>query len=112
MDQYEIAVIGSGPGGMSAAAHAAELNVSHVLLEASPKHSNTIQKYQKGKHVMDTPNRLPLRSPLEFVAGTREYILDKWEEGLSETKTNIRYKSEVKSIEGEKGNFLINQSHH
>jgi len=52
MEQFEIAIIGSGPGGMSAAAHAAELGASHVLLEASPKHSNTIQKYQKGKHVM------------------------------------------------------------
>ena len=107
MEHFEIAVIGSGPGGMSAAAHAAELGVSHVLLEASPKHSNTIQKYQKGKHVMDTPNKLPLRSDLEFIAGTREYILDKWEEGLTNTKTNIRYKSEVKSIEGKKGDFKI-----
>ena len=107
MEQFEIAIIGSGPGGMSAAAHAAELGASHILLEASLKHSNTIQKYQKGKHVMDTPNRLPLRSPLEFEAGTREYILDKWEEGLTNTKTNIRYRAEVKSVEGEKGNFLI-----
>ncbi len=107
MEQFEIAVIGSGPGGMSAASHAAELGVSHILLEASPKHSNTIQKYQKGKHVMDTPTKLPLRSPLEFEAGTRENILDKWEEGLTHTKTNIRYRAEVKSIEGEKGDFTI-----
>ncbi len=107
METYDIAVIGSGPGGMSAAAHAAELGLSHVLLEGSPKHSNTIQKYQKGKHVMDTPNKLPLRSPLEFVAGTREYILDKWEEGMSATKTNIKYGHEVSGIEGSKGDFTI-----
>jgi len=107
MDAYDIAVIGSGPGGMSAAAHAAELGLSHVLLEGSPKHSNTIQKYQKGKHVMDTPTKLPLRSPLEFAAGTREYILDKWEEGMTATKTNIQYGSEVTGIEGTKGDFTI-----
>jgi len=107
MEAYDIAVIGSGPGGMSAAAHAAELGLSHILLEGSPKHSNTIQKYQKGKHVMDTPSRLPLRSPLEFAAGTREYILDKWEDGMTATKTNIQYGSEVTGIEGSKGNFTI-----
>lgn len=107
MDKFDIVVIGSGPGGMSAAAHAAELGVSHALLEASPKHSNTIQKYQKGKHVMDTPTKLPLRSPLEFTAGTREYILDKWEEGMSNTETNIRYNSEASAIEGSKGDFVI-----
>ena len=107
METFDIAVIGSGPGGMSAAAHAAELGLSHVLLEGSPKHSNTIQKYQKGKHVMDTPTKLPLRSPLDFSAGTREYILDKWEEGMTSTNTNIQYGSEVSAIEGSKGDFTI-----
>ncbi|RBP47137.1 NAD(P)-binding domain-containing protein [Arenicella xantha] len=107
MELFDIAVVGSGPGGMSAAAHAAELGVSHVLLEGSPKHSNTIQKYQKGKHVMDTPARLPLRSPLKFTADTRENILDEWYQGLSATNTNIRYNSEVSGIEGSQGNFVI-----
>ena len=32
METFDIAVIGSGPGGMSAAAHAAESGVPHVLL--------------------------------------------------------------------------------
>ncbi|MBT8115944.1 MAG: NAD(P)-binding domain-containing protein [Arenicella sp.] len=107
METYDIAVIGSGPGGMSAAAHAGELGLSHILLEGTAKHSNTIQKYQKGKHVMDTPTKLPLRSPLEFEAGTREYILDKWEEGLAENNTNIKYGAEVSAIEGGKGDFTI-----
>ena len=55
----EIAVIGAGPGGMSAAARCAELGVEHVLLESSSKIANTIQKYQKGKHVMAEPGILP-----------------------------------------------------
>ena len=62
---YDIAVLGAGPGGLSAAAHAAELGVAHILLESSPKIANTIQKYQKGKHVMAEPGILPLRSPKE-----------------------------------------------
>lgn len=32
-DQFDIAIIGSGPAGISAAGHAAELKLSHVLLE-------------------------------------------------------------------------------
>ena len=63
-ERVDIAVVGSGPGGLSAAAHAAELGVSHVLLEAAPHLSNTIFRYQKAKHVMDEPGVLPLRSPL------------------------------------------------
>ncbi len=105
--QFDIAVIGAGPGGLSAAAHAAELGVSHILLESSPKIANTIQKYQKGKHVMDEPGVLPLRSPIEFSAGKREEILAAWEEGVSTHETNIRYNAEVNGIEGEKGNFTV-----
>ena len=71
MEKFRIGIIGSGPAGLSAAAHAAELGVAHVLLEAEPRLSSTIQKYQKGKHVMAEPQILPLRSPLTFQAGKR-----------------------------------------
>jgi flavin-dependent dehydrogenase len=69
-ESFRIAIVGAGPGGLSAASRAAELGVSHVLLEQSAAHANTIQRYQKGKHVMAEPNVLPLRSPLPFAANT------------------------------------------
>ncbi|MCC5888598.1 MAG: cyclic nucleotide-binding domain-containing protein [Gammaproteobacteria bacterium] len=106
-EKVKIAVVGSGPGGISAAAHAAELGVSHVLLEATPKHSDTIQKYQKGKHVMAEPNVLPLRSPVPFEQGTREAILDAWEHSLSQHKVNVRYQARVQAISGSKGDFTL-----
>ena len=49
---YDIVVVGSGPGGLSAAGRCAQLKVKHVLLEAETHASDTIYKYQKGKHVM------------------------------------------------------------
>ncbi|MDG1834785.1 MAG: NAD(P)-binding domain-containing protein, partial [Pseudomonadales bacterium] len=104
---FEIAVIGAGPGGLSAAARCAESGIDHVLLESSPKVANTIQKYQKGKHVMAEPGVLPLRSPIVFDAGKREEILDNWETGIDNLGVNIKYGAEVKSISGEKGNFTI-----
>ncbi|WP_367273774.1 FAD-dependent oxidoreductase, partial [Nitrosomonas sp.] len=48
---FDVAIIGAGPGGISAAARASQQSMSHVLLESSGKHANTIQQYQKGKHV-------------------------------------------------------------
>jgi Fe-S-cluster-containing hydrogenase component 2/thioredoxin reductase/CRP-like cAMP-binding protein len=107
MSKYQIAVIGSGPGGLSAAGHAAELGLKHVLLEAKAKHADTIQKYQKGKHVMAEPGILPLRSPFEFDVGKREDILDSWENSLKTLKVNIEYNAEVVGITGEQGNFSI-----
>ncbi len=69
-----------GPIGLSAAAHAAELGESHVLLEAEHHAADTIYKYQKGKYVMAEPSVLPLRSPMSFAAGTREAVLGAWDD--------------------------------
>ncbi|HKJ54034.1 MAG TPA: cyclic nucleotide-binding domain-containing protein [Gammaproteobacteria bacterium] len=104
---YRIAIIGSGPGGLSAAAHAAELGVSHVLIESEGHISNTIYRYQKGKHVMDEPRILPLRSPLAFVAGKREVVLESWESGIQTHGTTLQLNAEVVGISGRKGDFEI-----
>ncbi len=65
---------------MSAAGRAAELGLSHVLLEKTDHLSDTIYKYQKGKHVMATPSQLVLRSDFDFEAGKREKILGIWDD--------------------------------
>lgn len=106
-ETFKIAVVGSGPSGLSAAGHAAELGVSHVLLESGTLYSNTIQKYQKGKHVMAEPGILPLRSPMSFAAGTREEILGHWGEELTRYGVNIRYGAAVIGIKGERGAFEL-----
>ena len=103
----DIAVIGSGPAGLSAAAHAAELGVSHVLLETQDHASHTIYKYQRGKHVMAEPPVLPLRSPMSFEAGTREHILGTWDDQLKKYGVNIQYGQEVTAITGADGAFEI-----
>jgi CRP-like cAMP-binding protein/thioredoxin reductase/Fe-S-cluster-containing hydrogenase component 2 len=97
-ERFKVAIIGSGPGGLSAAARAAERGLSHVLLEAEPHLSNTIYRYQKGKHVMDEPGILPLRSSVPFRAGTREEILGAWDEGAAKLKVNTRHGAEVTGI--------------
>src|SRR4051812_3512531 len=91
----KLGIIGSGPAGLSAAAHAAELGVSHVLLEAEPHVCNTIHKYQKGKHVMAEPQVLPLRAAIPFGAGKREAVLAAWSEGLSHHKVNLQQNADV-----------------
>ncbi|MFA5940792.1 MAG: cyclic nucleotide-binding domain-containing protein [Sinimarinibacterium sp.] len=96
---YRIAIVGSGPGGLSAACRAAEMGDSHVLLEAQPHLSNTIFRYQKGKHVMAEPNVLPLRAATRFEAGTREKILGEWTDDAGKHKANIRHRAEVVKIE-------------
>jgi len=113
-DRYRIAIVGSGPAGISAAGRAAAKDrdagctaPSHVLLEAHSLPAKTIQLYQKGKHVMAEPGFLDLRSDFRFDAGSREAILDNWQDDLRNNGVNVRFGAEVASISGEKGRFTI-----
>lgn len=104
---YRIAIVGSGPAGLSAAARAAELGLGHVLLEKTDHLSDTIYKYQKGKHVMATPSQLVLRSDMDFGAGKREAILGTWNAQAAARKVNVRHHSDVTAITGERGGFAL-----
>lgn len=106
-EQYKIAIIGAGPGGLSAAARAAELSVSHVLLEASPNVANTIHRYQKGKSVMAEPSVLPLRSTMSFGPSVRENLLDTWRTELTQHQVNMRLDAAVATISGQRENFSV-----
>jgi CRP-like cAMP-binding protein/thioredoxin reductase/Na+-translocating ferredoxin:NAD+ oxidoreductase RNF subunit RnfB len=97
-NRFRIAIVGSGPGGLSAAAHAAKLGISHVLLERTDHLSDTIYKYQRGKFVMSTPDVLPLRADVSFAAGKREGILGNWEKQVADLKTNVRFNADVVEI--------------
>ncbi|HKX36987.1 MAG TPA: NAD(P)-binding domain-containing protein, partial [Rhizorhapis sp.] len=105
--RYRIAIIGSGPAGLSAAGRAAQLGLSHILLEKTDHLSDTIYKYQKGKHVMATPSQLVLRSDLDFEAGKREAVLGTWNDQAAAQKINVAYNAEVKGIAGQKGAFTL-----
>jgi CRP-like cAMP-binding protein/thioredoxin reductase/ferredoxin-like protein FixX len=107
---YDVVIVGGGPAGLSAAAHAASTGMSHVMLEATGAHANTIQRYQKGKHVMAEPTVVPLRSELEFTAGTREAVLSAWQRGIDDLNIELRYEGEVTAIRGAGPDFEIGLS--
>ena len=112
--EFEVAIVGAGPGGLSAAGRAqfhdqesGATSPSYVLLEGFAAHAKTIQQYQKGKYVMAEPGFLALRSDLEFEAGTREAILDSWHGSLEGQGINIRYDSECTAVRKEGDRFEL-----
>jgi len=104
---YAIAIVGSGPAGLSAAARAAKDGQKHILLERTGHINDTIFKYQKRKHVMATPEFLPLRSDLGFKESAREEVIGTWTSGCESAGVEMRLNAEVTSIKGQRGNFQI-----
>src|SRR5215469_5928907 len=104
---YSIAIIGSGPAGVSAAARAAKEGRAHILLERAAHLNDTIFKYQKRKLVMATPEILPLRSDLAFKEELREEVVESWTRGVESAGVNLRLSAEVTAITGQCGNFEI-----
>ena len=107
-EHFEIAVIGAGPAGLSAAATAAQHQVKHVLFERK-EIGNTVYEYQLRKLVMAEPQKLPLRSPVPFSAGSREQVLEGWNKVVQDLNVNVR-KAEVTKIEKSGENFLLTHS--
>ncbi|TXT38400.1 MAG: cyclic nucleotide-binding protein [Comamonadaceae bacterium] len=107
---FKIVIVGAGPGGISAAAHAAELGIEHVLLEGSAFIAHTIHRFQRGKVVMAEPVAQPLRSSISFAAGAREQVLQTWADELLKHQVNTRLGATVSSIGGQKGDFTLTLS--
>jgi CRP-like cAMP-binding protein/thioredoxin reductase/ferredoxin-like protein FixX len=106
-EKFRTVIVGSGPAGLSAAAHAAATGISHLLLEKADHLSDTVRRYQRGKHVMAAPPQLVLRADCEFAANSREKILEIFEETIKGRGVNVRYQAEVEAITGAKGDFTI-----
>jgi thioredoxin reductase/Fe-S-cluster-containing hydrogenase component 2/CRP-like cAMP-binding protein len=107
---YQVAIVGAGPAGLSAATQAAATGLRHIVLEAAPQAANTIYHYQKRKTVMTEPLMLPLRSCLPFTPGSREALLDAWQARYTALGVNLRCHAEVMTLRGHKGEFTLNLS--
>jgi thioredoxin reductase/Fe-S-cluster-containing hydrogenase component 2/CRP-like cAMP-binding protein len=108
-ERHQLVIIGSGPAGLSAGAQAEARGIDYVVLERQNRFADTIQKYQRGKFVMATPDVLPLHedSAILFAAGSREQVLDSWDRTIAEHGIRLRYGAEVARIEGQSGAFTI-----
>jgi CRP-like cAMP-binding protein/thioredoxin reductase/Fe-S-cluster-containing dehydrogenase component len=106
-DQVSLAIVGAGPAGLSAAMRAAEVGISHILLEAADRIANTVGNYQKGKQVMAEPAILPLRSSLGFAAASREQLLIRWNNELASSGARIRTGAALTSLVGQRGGFRL-----
>src|SRR5499427_6997368 len=76
----DVAIVGSGPGGLSAALTCIQRGLSYVVLEKEQVIASTIARYPKGKLVMAEPYDTTNLSLLPVFDSSKEQIIPNWRE--------------------------------
>ena len=107
---YDLIIIGAGPAGISAAARANENNLNFLVLDKGAIANTLDYYYQYGKFVMSQPLTIPLRSDVPFDAGSREDVLEIWNDYLSKNEIKINTNEPVNQINKSNSHFEVQTS--
>src|SRR3989337_4571935 len=104
---YDVIIVGAGPAGLSAAGRAQKSNLNYLLLEKGVIANTIDYYYQKYKYVMSQPMSIKRRSDIPFEAGSREQVLERWNDYVSKEKLRIKSNEPVNAIIKKDGHFEV-----
>ncbi len=94
----DVLIVGSGPGGLSAALSCKQRGLSYVVIEKENVISSTVSRYPKGKLVMAEPYNTPNYSLLPVFDSGKEELVGLWKELIQLCEINIRMHETVQSV--------------
>ncbi len=107
--EYDVAIIGIGPGGASAAASAQKLGLRYVAIEQDQVLAS-IENYPKGKYIYFKPDTKDWEGGLpDLGAGDqREKILEAWNKSLSGNGVRINEYESCKAVDkADDGDYFV-----
>jgi thioredoxin reductase (NADPH) len=107
-DEYDVAIIGIGPAGLSATAIAKQRGLKYVAIEQN-KMANTIRNYPAGKYVFFKPDTVEAQGgiPLPGIGGYKEETLQRWIDVVMNNGVDIYEEESCKKIEPREGGFTV-----
>jgi thioredoxin reductase/ferredoxin len=94
----DVAIVGSGPGGLSAALSCTARGLSYVVLEKEQQIASTISRYPKGKLVMAEPYDTTNLSLLPVFDSSKEQLIPIWREVLERTGVQVHQGESVEAV--------------
>jgi len=104
----DVAIVGSGPGGLSAALTCIQRGLSYVVLEKEQVIASTIARYPKGKLVMAEPYEAINISLLPVFDSAKEQLIPIWRELIDRVGLQIHQGESVETVARTRdGNFEV-----
>ena len=97
-DVYDLAIVGAGPAGISAAIECKKRGIRYIVLESS-RILNTIENFPKGKPIVLKPEETEEVSELIMHEGTKETLLDELKGQIEDQDLQIEINTMVQRIE-------------
>jgi thioredoxin reductase len=98
-DSVDVAIVGSGPGGLSAALTCIQKGLSYVVLEKEQEIASTIARYPKGKLVMAEPYDTLNLSLLPVFDSSKEQLIPIWRELIERVGLEVRKGESVEIVQ-------------
>jgi len=105
-DVFDVAIVGSGPAGLSAGLQALKLGLRYVVLEQGSI-SDTVRKYPRHKVLLAEPVRVPLYGDLWVADSSKESLIAMWERIVANTGLQVTTSHRVERVERCDTHFLI-----
>ncbi|HSD66875.1 MAG TPA: NAD(P)-binding domain-containing protein [Vicinamibacteria bacterium] len=106
-DVYDVAVVGAGPAGLTAAALAREQGLSSVLLEQEPDLGGTILHYPRRKLVLVQALEIPFLGALREGEYEKEDLLETFQDLTRRARLNVRFGAKVTGVSRPNGHFAV-----
>jgi thioredoxin reductase/ferredoxin len=104
---YDVAIVGSGPGGLSTALTCIQRGLSYVMLEKEQEIASTIARYPKGKLVMAEPYDSENLSLLPVFDSSKEQLIPIWKELIERIGVKVRKGESVESVQAHGNAFDV-----
>ena len=97
-DAVDVAIVGSGPGGLSAALTCIQRGLTYVVLEKDSLVASTIARYPKGKLIMAEPYDVANLSLLPVFDSSKEETIPIWKDLIERVGLAIRMNETVERV--------------
>src|SRR5256885_10683332 len=98
-NHVDVAIVGSGPGGLSTALTCIQRGLSYIVLEKEQLLASTIARYPKGKLVMAEPYDVQNLSFLPVFDSGKEQLLPIWSELIERVGVKINQGESVETVQ-------------